>query len=150
MSLPVGLMPPDTVSFHLLNWKTLKSNLILVVMPGGSQWAAETPCMKWERASVPAERITALVGTELQSIFSWMGSSEAAAPSLSSVRGQRWELTCWLLGFQLCSTLDTTCQIKSVASFGNERQGLGPERKEAIETLRKVNHLSALYILLSK
>lgn len=96
------------------------------MMPGRSQWAAETPCRKWERESVSAERIPGLVGKELMDGSQWRSKSF----SLSSVSGQRLELTWGSLGF---STLGTTCHIKSAASFGDERQRLGPGSEKAFE-----------------
>lgn len=62
-----------------------------------------------------------------------MGGCEAEIPSLSFVRGQGLELACWFIGFQLGSTQYTTCHDTSAASFGNERQQLGPTREKAFE-----------------
>lgn len=120
VSLPMGLLPPDTVSFHLLNWKTVKSSLILWWCLGGDNGQ---------------QRHHAESGREHQSqqrgsLFLWGRSCRASSHGWEGVR-QQLLLSDWRDGSLCFSCAAPWVQPATLNLY--ERQTLGPVREKAFE-----------------
>lgn len=133
MSIPMSLLPPDIVSYHLLNWKKkAESSPFLHSCLAGARDSGDA--VQGVRKSISLSRGDHWSSGDKDAKHLLVDGMQSGT-SLSLLRDWR-EITVdmgWLSEFQLCSMFSTICRDKSVASFGDETQWLRLVRVKALE-----------------
>lgn len=129
----MGLLPPDSVSYHLLNGKRVKSNLFHAAAWQEAEGSRDT-ILGWKKASVSVEAGHWSSGDKVKKhlLVDGMQSGSSFFSLLHEWPGIRDDVR-WLSRFHLCNMFGTICLDKSVASFGNETRWLGFVGAKAFE-----------------